>query len=902
MPNENNNAELIVSFLITLLGSDETSPEKEKIQTEAEKLRQLYPVSDEELTEIVKKVEAKLPHTMDEGVSLVDPEATHDENWYENGNSIEWNYWEDYSQYLKGENWTPKIITSMEKVTGKILGLLNNPQDPGEWDRRGLVIGDVQSGKTANYLGLVARAADAGYKFIIVIAGIHNNLRKQTQERVDEGFVGRNNKGKLGVGLINKGRLFPVSLTTPTSDFNINQARKLIAGLDDFGKPVIVVIKKHVKTLSALYEWLKNYNTPQGSEQIPNIPMLMIDDEADHASINTSKEHNDPTRTNQELRRILKLFRQKSYIGYTATPFANIFINPDSEEEMLGDDLFPRDFIYCLDSPTDYFGPRKVFLDDASSSKIVREIYDIEEHIPEKHKITFKIEQVPPSLKRAIKIFFLGRAVRIARETKPGHSSMMINVSRFKDVQRDLRILVDVYIEKLSRAIEFNYALPVEQALRNSEEMAELKNIFIEEFSDDLDETWERVQSFLYESVKPVKVQVINSSSEETLEYEKAKDEGGALTVVAVGGLSLSRGLTLEGLSVSYVYRNSKMYDTVMQMARWFGYRPGYEEMCRVYLSENSCDWYCHIAEAIDELRQQVQQMRRNRQSPREFGLYVRSHPDALAVTAANKMRDAEKVTFKVNFDGKLRETHILSEKKEVIDGNTRRVRELYNKLKGVKGEGENYDASVLWEDVDWKEVSEFIDNFEFHAVLDWEKKSISSYTKNIARKFPRWDVAFISVKSSSFKDPVLTIGSQKRTVRLEKDSKGNSTDRPVKPPNKDGWYIGGSRRVGATQSEKIGLNKDQIKEAEKQAQLRGGKLSDIDYRNERVRGKPLLMIHLLDLFNNLAKTTEYKIISNVPAIGVSFPNTGNTGSVECVVNRTWIQMDMFEEEDDYDL
>ncbi|MBT5472158.1 MAG: endonuclease, partial [Nitrospina sp.] len=191
MPNENNNAESIENFLIFHLGKDQVSPDKEKIETEAEKLRQLYPVSDEELTEIVKKVEAKLPHTMDEGMSLVDPEATHDENWYENEGAVEWNYWEDYKQYLKGESWTPKIISSMEHDTGKILGLLNNPQDEGDWDRRGLVIGDVQSGKTANYLGLVARAADAGYKFIVVIAGIHNNLRKQTQERVNEGFVGR---------------------------------------------------------------------------------------------------------------------------------------------------------------------------------------------------------------------------------------------------------------------------------------------------------------------------------------------------------------------------------------------------------------------------------------------------------------------------------------------------------------------------------------------------------------------------------------------------------------------------------------------------------------------------------------------------------------------------------------
>jgi hypothetical protein len=291
--------------------------------------------------------------------------------------------------------------------------------------------------------------------------------------------------------------------------------------------------------------------------------------------------------------------------------------------------------------------------------------------------------------------------------------------------------------------------------------------------------------------------------------------------------------------------------------------------------------------------------MRRNRQSPKEFGLYVRAHPDALTVTAANKMYDAEKLTFKVSFDGKLRETHILSEKKEVIDGNTKKVKKLFKKLK----EGTKENGSIYWEDVDWEEISGFIENFEFHALLDWEKKSISDYTKSIAGKFPRWDVAFMSLKSSQPSDPDLPIGSQKRTVDLKKDSNGKFTDRPVKPPNKDGWYVGGRRRVGSTGLEKIGLSPDQKREAANQAQLRGGKLGDRDYRHEKVRGKPLLMIHLLDLFNNPNHRDEAKIISNVPAIGVSFPNTGDTtSSVECVVNRTYIQMDMFEEEDDYDL
>lgn len=435
--------------------------------------------------------------------------------------------------------------------------LLKNPNDSGEWDRRGLVIGHVQSGKTANYIGLITKAADAGYKFIIVIAGIHNNLRKQTQQRIDEGFVGRDStpdrkRKHVGVGILNKNRKFPVSLTNTNQDFTRQIANQLVADLQGFSQPVVVVIKKNVTTLSNLFSWLEEMNTRESSQQIADVPMLMIDDEADNASINTNKPDIDPTRTNQEIRRILKLFRKRCYVGYTATPFSSIFINPDTENEMLEDDLFPRDFIYCLEAPNNYFGAQQVFIDEEKSQTILRTINDAENYIPLAHKTKdFPVSEIPPTLKRAIHIFILGKAFRILRDQENKHASMMVNVSRFVNVQRQVKEIISYYLEILARSVRYNHSLPNSEALKN-EGMNELKKVYDEEFSAS-EQPWPDIQKVLSKAIDAVKVYLVNSRSDEALDYKRSEGNGESLTALAIGGLSLSRGLTLEGLMGSAI-------------------------------------------------------------------------------------------------------------------------------------------------------------------------------------------------------------------------------------------------------------------------------------------------------------------------------------------------------------
>ena len=891
------------ALIQSLKGVDNLQPAD--IADFAAKLAPVYGVDPAGLESIIRSVESKLVTTMSEGISLVDPNADHDDEWYKKRDDIEWNYWGDYERQLISNNWSPKVVNTLGDVTEKILGLLKNPQEPSDWDRRGLVIGHVQSGKTANYIGLVSKAADAGYKFIIVIAGIHNNLRKQTQIRIDEGFVGRDStpdrkRKEVGVGILNRNRKFPITLTTTDKDFTKQIANQLVADLQGFSQPVVVVIKKNVHTLHNLYNWLKEWNLKGSTDKIADIPMLMIDDEADNASVNTKRSDLDPTRTNQEIRQILSLFRKSCYVGYTATPFANIFINPDSTTEMLDDDLFPRDFIYCLDAPTNYFGPGKVFLDEDSSDRILCTINDAEDYIELSHRKDWQIPDLPPSMKQAINSFVIGKAIRMLRGQERKHCSMMINASRFVDVQRQIREYVSYYLETMARGIRYSHALPEAQALKN-EHMADLRKTYDEEFSN-VEESWAEIQKASANAIDSIKTYLINSKSGEALDYKHYEENGESLTVIAVGGLSLSRGLTLEGLMVSYMYRNTKMYDTLMQMGRWFGYRDAFEDLCRVWLPDESQGWYSHIAEATEELRQQIKQMQRDRLTPRDFGLYVRAHPDALIVTALNKMRDAERRAFRINFSGELEETVIVPSDEKIAEKNRQVIAELFEKLSSNNPDkSKELQGAYFWKDIGWENIEEFLIGFRFHKQIIAKRNAVLEYLRKIARKYPNADVAFISLKNPKEATTRLQLGN-KWDLLCQKRSVGTLKGEIRKPAEEDGFYITNKQRVASRGVEAVGLTDDQLRNAEAEA----GDVKNISDRFYRtVRAKPLLMIHLLTLVQKNRETGEETLLLDmVPAMGISFPGGDYTETVEYVVNKVWLQQDMFDdpgEEDDYD-
>ena len=873
----------IANALISGLANMAETPTRDQVEEKARQIASIFGYAGD-LRNIVTEAMESVVTRMGAGISLVDVNAKHDDQWVHKREDITWSYAGAYEEFLRNEGWPPQMVQSLSDVTTRILGHLQDPLSEGtSWNRRGLVIGHVQSGKTANYTGLIARAADAGYKFIVVIAGIHNNLRRQTQQRIDEAFIGRSSdpedRSNIGVGLA-PGYPHPATLTNINEDFNKNTAAKSGWKINDFSKPIILIIKKNVTTLTALHKWLKALNA-EGEDRISDVPMLLIDDEADNASINTNKEDLDPTRTNAMIRRILGLFAKSCYVGYTATPFANIFINPDAYGDDVQEELFPRDFIYCLDAPTTYFGSEKVFLNEATSESIIRPIDDCEDLIPYSHKRDDPVPELPPSLYRALDEFIVARAIRNLRGQASKHCSMMVNVSRFVPVQKAVRDFLSLREKKIREAVLANYAMPEDVSSRNMY-MQGLKDAFDAEYAD-AGVTWEELKSALVSVFEHLHLYVINSKSDEVLDYTRYEKEGIGLTAVAVGGLSLSRGLTIEGLTVSYMYRNTKMYDTLMQMGRWFGYRPGFEDLCRVHLSRDSINWYSHIAEAAEELVQQVKRMRRDRLSPKDFGLYVRSHPDSLLITAANKMRSGQVVTVEQSFSGRLRESYIVSTVPDVNARNFELIADHWRNGFGGRPE-ESTEKGVIFRDVPVEVIDDFLTRFECHSTFAGQKSDVVSYLERIATTRPLADVLLISPSGGSGGERPFTMRNQVRVVGRDQ-------------PNGTAWRLN-KDRVASRGDEKLGLSDDQRAEARTVAGDDGsGAVSDTHYR--MVRNRPLLMIHSLEPKGDA-------VTGPIAAFGMSFPYGDYSTTINVVVNKVWLQkmqgyVDDPDEEEDYD-
>ncbi len=438
--------------------------------------------------------------------------------------TIDPHYWSRYKKLLLSKRLPADVITSTDTVTDTILDRMGNPQEQGSWDRKGMVVGHVQSGKTQNYTGLVCKAADAGYRLIVVIAGIHNNLRNQTQARIDEGFVGRDTgrlekketKDKprvIGVGKFDD-RKAPVSLTTTLKDFNKATATTNTSQIASYAVPVVLVIKKNSRTLANLVDWLKEHSTTHGTDMVDQ-PMLLIDDEADNASIDIKYGKGEVSRINGQIRELLALFRRSCYVGYTATPFANIFIDPDSDDEVYKQDLFPRHFIIGLDAPTNYFGARKVFIDgvpdeeDARPS-FLRFITDNGDVLPTKHKIDHNLTSLPQSMIDALRCFLVARAIRNARGQSSQHASMLINASRFTGIQELIRNRLHEQLKTIEDAVRVDGGR--EDAADSNPEIGQLKRCWQEEYSC-AGLTWDEVRQGLLPVAASAQVLSVNAAS-----------------------------------------------------------------------------------------------------------------------------------------------------------------------------------------------------------------------------------------------------------------------------------------------------------------------------------------------------------------------------------------------------
>lgn len=642
-------------------------------------------LDDVQVDLVIRTLMSRMRVDIDLGVAITSEQFV---QWLDQARgTVDWRRWLTYKQLLLKNGLPPKVIDVMDESTDKILEYVGDPHQHGTWARSGLAIGDVQSGKTATYLALLNKAADVGYKLIIVLAGGTESLRQQTQVRVDEGFIGRDSrlnvttpgnalpKDKyIGVGTFDKSYVRAQGMTTAFSDFRKKSNEVINFSIDEMtSTPHIFVLKKNKSVLNAVHEWLSHQPNTGGKL---NMPMLLLDDESDYASVNTKDETN-PTVINEAIRRILGLSNRSSYLAFTATPFANIFIDHDVQN-----DLFPRDYIFALESPTNYIGAVRTF---GSSEGVEQdnliELYDAQSHFPFSHKSSLEVAMLPESLCEALRVFAIANAIRDLRGDKGGRS-MLINVSRFKKVQTQIHELVDAEFSALRNSIEL-HSLSHGAGKQNSD-MSLISETFAKHFAHAGFE-WNEVAKALAASVKDVRVQIFNSDRDRKLDLEQTSWSQ-PRRLIAVGGDVLSRGLTLDGLMTSYFYRRAGASDTLLQMGRWFGYRDGYEDLCKLWIDPGVAADYRFVHESVEELRDDLRLMERQKLTPSDFGLAVRKHPGTLLVTARNKMKAADTREKTISLIGRRIETTKLSSSPAIIRDNYLAFERLIHRIEHEHG------------------------------------------------------------------------------------------------------------------------------------------------------------------------------------------------------------------------
>lgn len=844
-----------------------------------------------------------------------------------------WKFWTRYKLYLREQKgFAEAVIQKNDDLTDSILDHLFNPQRTDiQIAKKGLVVGQVQSGKTANYTGLICKAADAEFKVIIVLAGIHNNLRSQTQIRIDEGFLGfdtgsdknyeTRRTSKVGVGkIVGFDDAIANSYTTSLEKGDFTSKAANATGLNfNAPQPIIFVVKKNTTVLKRLYTWLKQKNNDL---PITEKALLMIDDEADNASINTKRDPNEtPTAINNSIRRIIGLFTRSAYVGYTATPFANIFIAANNE-----DDLFPRDFIINIPAPGNYIGPDKVFgttiipnEEDDNLLPIVTPINDYRDFVPERHhkddnKPTF--DDVPESLKIAIKCFIITCAIRIIRGQEHKHNSMLIHISRYQVWQNAIKELVDRQFKFYKHEIEagdptileeFRQIFEEDCVFENGMEYCSYKTISNKILNSNLSKIdnkiqvhdWTIVKDNLYKAVQKITVKSINGSSGDVIDYQLNENNG--ISVIAIGGDKLSRGLTLEGLSVSYFLRASKMYDTLMQMGRWFGYRPGYVDLCRLFTSSELNEWFRHITLASEELRDEFNYLYESGGTPNDYALKVRTHPGVLQITAVNKMYNSR--TIQVSWAGRLIETYQLSRAKNTKRSNLIATDNFISSL----GNAEKKGCSYLWRNVSPHDICDFFSNFKLPSELKKVNLDlICQYIEKLSTKgeLTSWSVALLSKDSSSSNHTFsngMSVGCWTRN--RAKDISDVNT-----------YFIRKNHIVGNQKDEFIDLDVDTLNLA-LQETIREKDSWNHDYPSpnivrERFRSKtnPLLIIYplnpiganVVDEKGNIKQGTEIYTEQDEPFIGfaISFPRTDTGEAISYQVNTV---ADFAETEDTFD-
>jgi hypothetical protein len=656
-----------------------------------------------------------------------------------------WYYWPALRQFLLTyKDWESSALRSLDDSSDRILRQLMAPSTE-QFDIRGLVLGFVQSGKTANYTAVIAKAADAGYRLVIVLSGIDNGLRRQTNSRLKRELVGYPDDRPGAVRLPPMGRQWhEFTRDDLQGDFQPGFANH--AALQG-SQPVLLVVKKNGAVLRRLLRWLDD----APAEVRRTLPFLLIDDEADQASVDTrgtyqaeddppDPDYEQPSVINGLIRDLLRRFERRAYIAYTATPFANILIPHDTTDPRVGNDLYPKDFIVDLPKPPGYFGAEEFFGrmdavtgEDVGGLNVVREVTDAD-------IVTLEHGQVPASLSTAIVDFVLAGAARAQRGEGDLPATMLIHTSQLIVVQANLRRLVTEQFSELRDEWRYQRTHGIRERLRERWE-SEFRQLTRSRHLE-RDVAFELIEQHVGPFLEAVQVREINSATGEVLDYEREP----SLKAIAVGGNRLSRGLTLEGLMVSFFIRRSVGYDTLMQMGRWFGFRAGYEDLTRIYTTAEVEGWFNDLAFVEHRLREDISVYESQGLTPYEVGMRIWQHP-TMQVTSPLKRRFASSTTIAQSYSMALEQTfkfplRRLENLALQAEANRQEVRSLVARLgtpNCMDGKG------PVWAGVDVERVLEFLRVYR----VDDEARSISlplicAYIERLrdAGELTRWTVA----------------------------------------------------------------------------------------------------------------------------------------------------------------
>lgn len=840
---------------------------------------------------VAAEINEEANRTLERARVIAGPDA--DDRWLSGIDRSDWYYWKTLRTYLLIEkNRSPEVLASLDDASDQVLRRLKPPTQ-AEFDVRGLVLGYVQSGKTANFTALIAKAADVGYRLVVVFSGIDKGLRRQTQLRLNRELTGYPHNPKGAVRFPPVGKQWH-QFSTDDLDGDFHPGRANAAALQG-SQPVLIVVKKNGAVLRRLRTWFLS-----ATEDVRrNLPALFIDDEADQASVDTrgsyqtegefdptDPEYEPPAVINGLIRELVQIFSRRAYVAYTATPFANILIPHDTYDGKAGEDLYPKDFFIDLPKPTGYFGTEEFFGrfdpatdEDIKGLNVLRKVPD------EQVAALMQNNELVPTLEQAIVAFALGGAARAVRGKAQDPCTMLVHTSQKIADQGPTKRLVEQRFREIRDEWRYDRKGGIRERFRSLWETDFVRTS--ESVSGAPVHTFQEVEEAIGPFLDAVSVREINSDKGEVLDYELEPN----LKAIAIGGNKLSRGLTLEGLLVSYFARRSPQYDTLLQMCRWYGYRGGYQDLTRIYTTGTLAGWFADLALVEHRLRQDIEQYEHvPGLRPYDVGVRILQHP-SMQVTSALKSRFTTSTRISQSYSGSLEQTFKFPlnnpERLAVLAESNRLAATRFLGKLGTPSAQES--VGPIWSDVKAAEVVDFLRAYGVDPEVGGLAPELMAAwieRQNVEGDLVNWTVVIRG---------------------RDKESKPLGAASWLPPSAGKAWNISRTRIAGSNSlgvittpgDEEFGLTKEELDRARQK--LASGEVKDrnVAARRSRHSSCALLLLYPISRYSGhedggprgsrekLFEDPKGPLARDLIGLAVSFPPTKKAGPAEAYLEGT---------------